>query len=82
MTLLAIASRNYLRGSRIGLATTITRATTPLASSNTFRFYTGPEIKVSHYEYGRELSPDKIKEVDKYCTQTFNKISEVVGRSS
>ncbi len=41
------------------------------------RSYSGSKDQVDHFVSGWDADVDKYKDTDKYCTQTFNKISEV-----
>ncbi|KAG7356922.1 D-isomer specific 2-hydroxyacid dehydrogenase, catalytic domain containing protein [Nitzschia inconspicua] len=75
MALLRItATRTALRVPFIG-----TKATTVVPASLSARCYSGHPIKVTHYESGWTADgvDDSIKGIEKYCTQTFNKISQV-----
>jgi hypothetical protein len=83
MSLLSsIAVRTCRRSLVISSSSSIVAAKKVIPSlSSTARWYTGPEIKVQHYESGR-IVDDTYKGTDKYCTQTFNKISQVVRTSS
>jgi hypothetical protein len=86
MTLLNLASRTASRR-RLGLTTATTSTSAvfksyPASASVTARWlYSGPDVKVSHYEHGwkAENVDESVKNIQKYCTQTFNKISEVVS---
>jgi uncharacterized short protein YbdD (DUF466 family) len=84
MTLLRLASRTVCRvgGGPFSVVTT-SRTTTisAMAAGGSVRGYLGRSIKVSHYEYGWTADDvdENIKSIEKYCTQTFNKISPVVS---
>lgn len=68
MTLLRIASRTCARSSR----------SLPSLAAATARSYSGSRNQVDHFVSGwDETEVDKFKDADKYCTQTFNKISQV-----
>mmetsp|Transcript_7844 Transcript_7844/g.16823 ORF Transcript_7844/g.16823 Transcript_7844/m.16823 type:complete len:474 (+) Transcript_7844:229-1650(+) len=73
MTLLAIASRTY---SRRTLSTVF--AASSSKSSLGARFYSGSSDQVDHFVSGWDTDKvDEYKDTNKYCTQTFNKISEI-----
>lgn len=73
MTLLAFASRTY---SRRALSSVV-----PASSTTSWfgtRLYSGSQDQVDHFISGWDNSDvEQFKDTKKYCTQTFNKISEV-----
>jgi hypothetical protein len=73
MSLLSSIASTTCRRSLISTSTT-NKIILPSLSA---RWYTGPQIIVQHYESGRTVE-DAYKGTDKYCVQTFNKISEIV----
>ena len=88
MTFLTLATRNASAASfrrlaaattTTSTATTTTRPTIGVVAQQ--RWYSGPDVKVTHYEEGWTAGnvDDSIKGIEKYCTQTFNKISQVVS---
>ena len=73
MNLLAIASRTYSRR-------TLPSVVAASSSSSSFgtRSYSGGSIKVDHFVSGWNIDEvEKFKDTEKYCTQTFNNISQV-----
>ncbi len=77
MTLLRIASRACARTTPTASSTTTTttsRKTLPLVAA---RSYSGSKHQVDHFVSGWDENVEKYKDADKYCTQTFNKISQV-----
>jgi hypothetical protein len=86
MTLVRLAaSRSAGRFGHVGSKATTT--TTTIQSNIIFpaslaaRWYSGPPIQVTHYESGWTADgvDGSVKGIEKYCTQTFNKISQVVS---
>ena len=71
MTLVTIASRTFSRRSLSSFT---------IASSSSFgaRSYSGSRSQVDHFVSGwDEEKVEKFKDTEKYCTQTFNNISQV-----
>ena len=70
MNLLTIASRTYSRRALIKVV--------GASSSCGTRFYSGDRSQVDHFVSGWNTEDiEKFKDTDKYCTQTFNNISEI-----
>mmetsp|Transcript_32144 Transcript_32144/g.78346 ORF Transcript_32144/g.78346 Transcript_32144/m.78346 type:complete len:494 (-) Transcript_32144:1576-3057(-) len=86
MFLRTAASKNFL-ASCVAAATTATRRTsqastfTPLTTTRWCRWYTGGTVETDHFKHGwtsEEVEKhDQPSSTEKYCTQTFNKISPV-----
>mmetsp|Transcript_15134 Transcript_15134/g.31158 ORF Transcript_15134/g.31158 Transcript_15134/m.31158 type:complete len:499 (-) Transcript_15134:454-1950(-) len=75
MTLLSIASRAY---SHRTIASAAKASSSSLVSSLGARCYSGSHSQVDHFVSGWETdNVENFKDTKKYCTQTFNKISEV-----
>lgn len=79
MTLLRLAATRTAAAGRIPF---IVRPAS--LATTTHRFYGGPPVKVQHYESGWTADgvSDDIKSIEKYSTQTFNKISQVVSANN
>ena len=70
MNLLTIAPRTYSRRAL--------RKVVGASSSCGTRFYSGDRSQVDHFVSGWNTEDiEKFKDTDKYCTQTFNNISEI-----
>jgi hypothetical protein len=78
MTLLRLATRTACRGGQLVASN---RTTIPAVNTVSLRWYLAPSVKVSHYECGWNADEvdDNVKNIKKYCTQTYNKISQVVS---
>jgi len=73
MNFLSIASRTY---SRRNLLTAISAG--PSSFGTRFLSFSGSRSQVDHFISGWDTDDvDKYKDTDKYCTQTFNNISQV-----
>mmetsp|Transcript_208 Transcript_208/g.457 ORF Transcript_208/g.457 Transcript_208/m.457 type:complete len:477 (+) Transcript_208:238-1668(+) len=76
MTVFAIASRTYSRRSLSSFLAATSSSSSSFGVGS--RFYTGSSDQVDHFVSGWNTDEvDKFKNANKYCTQTFNKISEV-----
>jgi hypothetical protein len=82
MTFLRLAARTVGGGGPLFI--TSSKTTNSAFASVSIRCYLGRSIKVSHYEFGWNADgvDETAKDIEKYCTQTFNKISQVVSKSS
>ncbi len=83
MTFFTLAARRATVAPFGKLGATATKTTNPCFAAFASRYYTGPPIKVAHYNEGWTADgvDDSVKGIEKYCTQTFNKISQVVSSS-